>query len=223
MTRDYQDTDLVQNTSARTDEVSRAETVERARTKAEKAFDIASAIAQGDAIAETRMVELYEPALRRILRTRTNGKEELEDLTQEVWMQVLPKLRENALKNPAALPGFLNSFARKVAANHQRKKETLASKNKVADPEVHWPTFPDLAVHLANEQLLELVNQLIDELPMERDRQVLRRFLILEESKADLCKEFAINARIFSSVLSRARQRLSELISKHLDDPDQYT
>ena len=63
---------------------------------------------------------------------------------------------------------------------------------------------------------MHLVREAMAELRQPRDRQLLRRFYLGEEDKADLCQEYGVTPAHFDRVLYRARQRFGELLERRL-------
>ena len=176
-----------------------------------KAAELAAAIANGDTRAEEEMALLYEPGMRRILRTRTDRPEDVDDLVNDVWALALPKLRNGELRELAALPAWLNAFARRVASNYLKKSARKASKS--SDYRVDRLVAPGDSPYaqLEWEQAYRIACTILDELSVERDRTILVRFLIAEEDKEAICKDLELSTIAFSKVLHRARTRFKEL------------
>ena len=55
------------------------------------------------------------------------------------------------------------------------------------------------------------MRQVLDELPVERDRQLLRQFYLRQESKERICADHGLTSLQFNRVLHRARERFREL------------
>jgi RNA polymerase sigma-70 factor (ECF subfamily) len=56
-----------------------------------------------------------------------------------------------------------------------------------------------------------LVRQIVEELPVERDRELLRRYYLGQESKEVLQVDHGLTSLQFNRVLHRARKRFQEL------------
>jgi RNA polymerase sigma-70 factor (ECF subfamily) len=65
-----------------------------------------------------------------------------------------------------------------------------------------------------DRHLAEAVAALLDELPTERDRQVLMRFYLDNSDKQQLCAELGLSPKHFDRVLMRARSRLRTIIER---------
>ena len=55
---------------------------------------------------------------------------------------------------------------------------------------------------------------MLDELPTERDRQLLMRFYLDGTDKQQLCRELGLSPKHFDRVLMRARSRLRTIIER---------
>jgi len=55
----------------------------------------------------------------------------------------------------------------------------------------------------------------MEELPRHRDREVLERFYLREESRVSICESLNLTSLQLNQVLWRARQRFGEVLRKH--------
>ena len=65
-----------------------------------------------------------------------------------------------------------------------------------------------------DRQLAQAVMALLDELPTERDREILVRFYLDGTDKQQLCQELGLSPKHFDRVLMRARSRLRTIIER---------
>jgi len=65
-----------------------------------------------------------------------------------------------------------------------------------------------------DRHLAQSVAALLDELPTERDRQLLIRFYLDGTDKQQLCSELGLSPKHFDRVLMRARTRLRTIIER---------
>jgi len=183
-----------------------------------KATELATRIANGDKAAESEMVRLYEPGMRRILRTRTDGPSDIDDLVNQVWLLALPKLRRGELRELRALPAYLNTFTRRVAGNYLRhsSRKTGSIDPSILERQVS-PTEGPYA-RLKWSQAIEITTTLLGKLSVDRDRQLLERFLVHGEEKTHICEDLGLDAVQFNKVLHRARKRFKQLADASLTD-----
>ncbi len=75
---------------------------------------------------------------------------------------------------------------------------------------------PDVTTNVSraveSNQTLNLVQQLIDEMKVERDRDILLSYYAKEEEKSSICNRLELTPAHFDRVLFRARRRLKQLI-----------
>src|SRR5690606_36449114 len=72
-----------------------------------------------------------------------------------------------------------------------------------------------------HEQLAKYVRELMNRLPMARDREVLERFYLREESRASIRESMNLTELQFNQVLWRARQRFGEILRKQAHSMDE--
>lgn len=184
--------------------------------------DIAVALAQrigaGDQEAEAELIRRYSRGVLFLLQHRSGDEQLAHDLHQETFCVVLIRLRDRGLTDPSKLVGFIHRTAVNLFIGDYRKmrrRNTNADTDRVireADPNHHG-----LARVLQLERAA-LVRELIGELGQQRDREILERFYLKEESKQSLCAELGLENLHFDRVLFRARQRLKQLAQSRLSD-----
>jgi RNA polymerase sigma-70 factor, ECF subfamily len=178
------------------------------------AAQIVARIRAGDRSAEDELVRRFSRGLSIILRRAAGDAALAEDLHQETFRIALAKIRAGELREPSRLAGFLASLARNLAIEHFRRR--TPGGGSVEIDSVDHPVSPragPLELLLKGEQA-ELARRVLDELPSERDRQVLFRFYVAEDDKQEICADLALTSLQFNRVLFRARQRYRELYEK---------
>ncbi len=163
-----------------------------------------------DPAAEEALVRRFDRGIRAILRNTTREASSLEDLRQETFRVLLERLRAGGLREPEALPAFVATLARNVAVAHLRRDRRTAPGEpedvaSLADP------APTAVERVSMAEQARLVRQVLEELPTTRDRDVLRRFYLHQESKERLCADHGLTSLQFNRVLHRARERFREL------------
>ena len=181
-------------------------------TEARASADIVDRIRRGDSGAETELWDRYCRGLLFLLRRRTGDPELAQDLRQETFRIALEKLRKNRLDDPEKLAAYLRGIAVNLVSGNWRKR---LRQNTRADTEVIEQvadTRSDVQASVSRLELAELIKRLIEELSVERDREILLRFYIREEDKESICTALAITPLHFNRVLFRAKQRFRELL-----------
>jgi RNA polymerase sigma factor (sigma-70 family) len=172
----------------------------------------------GDRRAESHMLQALRPGVLAVLRYGAFHRwVDAEDLTQETLHIVVERVRARTIDDPRKVFAFAAATARNLALNAARK---VLRQQTVVDSEL----IDELAQNLEMEQndlsdaddrqLAEAVLSLLDELPTERDRQLLVRFYLEGVDKRQLCRELGLSPKHFDRVLMRARSRLRTIIER---------
>lgn len=173
-------------------------------------FDqLAKAIANGDAMAETSLYKLFSRGLQMMLERRTRDAALAQDLVHETLMTVIQKLRQEGIENPQLLPRYIHQTAKFLHIGWQRKK----SNQEVATDEYESPDENTQSVdtEIEQEETREMVRNLIAEMTVERDRELLYRYYVREQDKQVICEFLDLSAEHFDRVINRARTRFRQL------------
>lgn len=179
---------------------------------------IVSEALTGDRGAEGRMIQALRPGVLAVLRFGAFHRwVDAEDLTQETLHIVVERVRARSIDDPRKVFAFAAATARNLALNAARK---MLRQQTVVDSEL----VDELAQNLEMEQsdlsdsddrhLAQAVAELLEELPTERDRQLLMRFYLDGVDKRQLCHELGLSPKHFDRVLMRARSRLRTIIER---------
>jgi RNA polymerase sigma-70 factor (ECF subfamily) len=136
------------------------------------------------------------------------------DLLQDAIVTALQKLRAGEINSRAGLDGYVYRVALNHLRNHRRKDKSHLSTPQAAEelPETGGHGHP--AESLESRQWARVVSDLLKELDSERDRELLVRFYLHEESKAQLCRQFELTDLNFNRVIFRARDRFRDLLER---------
>jgi RNA polymerase sigma-70 factor (ECF subfamily) len=174
--------------------------------------DIAHRIGAGDASAEGQLASRLRPGLLMLLRRRCAYDNWLAaDLCQDTLVIVLQRLRKRSMEDPARLAAFAAQTARQLAFDSRRRtalRKTDVDSSAIDSAQVAAQT--DDSVEKASTT--SLVRKLLDELPSDRDRELMRRFYLLEQSKEEICHAMVLAPGHFDQLIFRARGRLREML-----------
>ncbi|HSS49154.1 MAG TPA: sigma-70 family RNA polymerase sigma factor [Thermoanaerobaculia bacterium] len=175
-------------------------------------------IQAGDRDAEADLVARFSHGLLLMLRRLAQNPALADDLHQETLALVLEKIRRAEVREPEKLAGFIRSTARNLFIADRRKEARYRplddgrEEDEGPRPETlladRGPAPLDKV--LAGEEARQ-AQRLLGELRYDRDRQVLLRFYLSDESKEEICADLEIEPERFNVVLFRARERLREL------------
>ncbi len=164
------------------------------------------------------MEELYELFSKgiRFYLCRQLGPQELDDKVHDTFVVVVQAIRRGELREPSRLMGFVRTIVRRQVAAHidkvvhtRRDQIDLDSTVRLADPEGN----PEERAIFS--QRTDLINRVLGELS-DRDREILTRFYLLEQSQDQICSEMGLSETQFRLLKSRAKSRFGELGKKKL-------
>jgi len=173
-------------------------------------------IEAGEQEAEAEFVQRYTNGLKLILLKRTRNVHLTNDLVQETLVVALRRLRAGELNNPDSLAAFIRQIAINLSINHYRKeKRYVQQSDEIISLHVSHRDYKD--ERLDGCRARELLEMTLNRLSMPRDRELLRRFYLLDEDKETICKDLELSTTHFDRVLYRAKQRMRELIDQEKD------
>jgi len=196
---------------------------EHSATAAEKSLDRdeSSDFSLVEAVAERSELQnqlylRYRRPLLQVFHYRRIHRDAADDLLQRTFLQAIKKIRTEGLNDPGNLGGYLYRTACKLATAYWRGE---LSRHREYDRELLANLRDDNALSLEervdHEQLAEYVRDLMDHLPIPRDREVLRRFYLHEEPRTSIRESLKLTDMQFNQVLWRARQRFRDILRKH--------
>jgi RNA polymerase sigma-70 factor (ECF subfamily) len=173
--------------------------------------DLVSRIVAGDPVAETELFNQYATGVRLMLLKRTGSRQLSHDLCQEVMIVTIKKLRSGGLRKPASLAAFIRQTAVYLCIDHYRREKRY-TRQKDGIISLQLSHNDKKAQSIDKRQVGALVEELLDQLSIERDREILRRFYLHEEDKTVICDDMGLSSAHFDRVLYRAKRRMRELI-----------
>jgi len=178
--------------------------------------DLVRRIQAGDPAAEGELVARFSHGLLLMLRRLVQNPALADDLHQETLALVLGKIRRGEVREPAKLSGFIHSTARNLFIADRRKEARYRPLDEGEEEGVRpAPALADRGPAPLERVLVEeearQVRRLLSELRFDRDRQLLLRFYLSDESKEKICADLEIEPERFNKVLFHARERLREL------------
>jgi RNA polymerase sigma-70 factor, ECF subfamily len=152
---------------------------------------------------------------------RQIGFVDFEDRLHDIYLLVVDAIRGGKLREPAALTSYIHGIARLatcshigVRARHRRLSGTfqqwLDIRTVKATPEAQ----------LQEKQRMQIMRELLSSLS-ERERQVLSRFYLHEQTKEEICLAMNLTTTQFRLAKSRAKQRLGRMGAAHMNPHEQ--
>jgi RNA polymerase sigma-70 factor (ECF subfamily) len=186
--------------------------------------DILQDIRNGDKQAEKELVERYWRGLIFVLNNQCHDPDLTNDLAQDTFIIVINKARKGDIENPAALGAFIRQVGVNLVIAHFRK-ESRRKTDVDENIDIQFPDrAPSIQQSLGEKELTQVVKQVMDELPNQRDRELLYRYFVYGHTKQQICDDFELTLAHFDRVLYRARARLKKnLLQKVKSDPTNST
>jgi len=173
--------------------------------------NVVARIAAGDKNAEREFVLRYQQGIRVLVRRHCRpGDGAVEDLAQDVLLRVLERLRAGAIRDTAALPAYIQATIVHAASAEYRSRRSTAPVESIE----HIAAAGGPTDQFSVAQLRQTLHALLTELPVARDRELLRLFYLDEEDKEEVCKKLGIDEAHFHRVVFRARERFRALLDR---------
>jgi RNA polymerase sigma-70 factor, ECF subfamily len=160
------------------------------------------------------LYQLFSKGIRFYL-CRQLGPQELDDKVHDTLVVVAQAIRGGELREPERLMGFVRTIVRRQVAAHidkvvhsRRDQIELDVNVRVAEPREN----PEQSAIFP--QRMELIQKVLTELS-GRDREILTRFYLREETQEEICTEMALTETQFRLLKSRAKARFGELGKKN--------
>lgn len=177
--------------------------------------ELVERIRSGESDGMKELYELFSKGIRFYL-CRQLGPQELDDKVHDTFVVVVQAIRRGELREPERLMGFVRTIVRRQVAGyidkvvHNRRDQVeLDSNISVADPREN----PEESAIF--RQRVALIERVLGELS-GRDREILTRFYLQEESQDEICTEMQLTETQFRLLKSRAKARFGELGKKKL-------
>jgi RNA polymerase sigma-70 factor (ECF subfamily) len=159
------------------------------------------------------MEELYAVFAKgvRFYLWRQLGPQDLDDKVHDVFLIITQSIQKGDLREPDRLMGYVRTIVRRQVAAHI-DSAVQARRNQVSiEPGM---TVRDRGLDpermAIDRQSLDLAIRLLSSLPI-RDREVLIRFYLKEQTPERICSEMDLTDTQFRLIKSRAKARYGEL------------
>jgi RNA polymerase sigma-70 factor (ECF subfamily) len=167
-------------------------------------------IRAGDTSAMEELYAVFAKGVRFYL-WRQLGPQDMDDKVHDVFLIVTQSIQKGELREPDRLMGYVRTIVRRQVAAHidsavqSRRFQVsiepgMTVRDRGLDPE-------RMAI---DRQSLDMAIRLLSSLPI-RDREVLIRFYLKEQTPERICSEMNLTDTQFRLIKSRAKARYGEL------------
>ena len=161
------------------------------------------------------LAEVYRdyPGLRALIMRRTRDPHVAADILQDAAVTTLEKLRAGEIAQPNAIGGYLYRVALNHLRNHRRKDRTAVSSSTDLESVPDRNDDPDTG-GIDRAQWADAARRMLEGLPNRRDRELLVRFYLNDDSKEDICAALGLTDEHFNRVIFRAKSRFRDLLER---------
>lgn len=163
----------------------------------------------GDKVAIEDLYNYFARGVR-LLLYRQLGPEHIDDRVHDIFLAVLEAIRNGTLHSPDRLPAFIRTVVRRHVAtaitravDERREHLDIAEQWSLAGMD-QTPEQHAICLERAG-----LIRRTLEELP-SRDREILTRFYLYEQTAEQICDEMGLNSTQFRLLKSRAKARFGE-------------
>jgi RNA polymerase sigma factor (sigma-70 family) len=159
------------------------------------------------------MEELYRVFSKgiRFYLCRQVGPQDLDDKVHDLFLIITQSIRNGDLREPERLMGYVRTIVRRQVAAHINN--VVQARRDQTDLE-YGLTLSDVGPNperrVINEQNLALAMRILNSLH-KREREVLMRFYLKEQTADQICCEMDLTETQFRLIKSRAKARFGEL------------
>ena len=167
-------------------------------------------IKTGDRPAMEELYRLFSKGIRFLL-CRQLGPQDLDDRVHDLFLVITQSIQRGDLREPERLMGYVRTIVRRqIAAQinqtiHVRQNETDLNGNLVLTD-----THPNPEKLIIEEENMGVALNILNSL-RKREREVLIRFYLKEQTPAQICADLDLTETQFRLIKSRAKARFGEL------------
>lgn len=173
-------------------------------------------IRAGDADAMTELYRTFSRGIRYYL-CRQLGTQDLEDKLHDTFLIVVQAIQRDELRDPEKLMGFVRTVVRRQVAAYI--DDAVHTRRDFTDLEVGG-RVPDVrgnpeqrAIH---DEKSEIMSKVLGGIS-RRDREILTRFYLYEQSQEQICQEMELSETQFRLLKSRAKARFGEMGKRKIE------
>jgi RNA polymerase sigma-70 factor (ECF subfamily) len=177
--------------------------------------ELVSQIKAGEDAGMEQLYKLFSRGIRYYL-CRQLGPQELEDKVHDTFLIVVNAIRRGDLREPERLMGFVRTIVRRQVAAyieqvvHTRREQTDLESGVIIVDRKQNPEQEAII-----RQKAALMKSALEGLS-KRDRDILVRFYLQEQTQEQICREMSLTETQFRLLKSRAKAKFGEIGRKKL-------
>jgi RNA polymerase sigma-70 factor, ECF subfamily len=161
------------------------------------------------------LYEIFEKGVR-LYFSRQLGKQDVDDKVHYLFLVVVNAIRNGDLRDSERLMGFVRTIARRMVAGHigqmvQRRLESITIEPSLSLVDQSETPEENTIDRDRTDIMLSVLREL-----SPRDREILTRFYLHEQSPKEICAEMSFTATQFRLLKNRAKARFAQIGKKRL-------
>lgn len=146
---------------------------------------------------------------------RQLGAEDLQDKVHDVFLTVTQAILSDKLREPERLIPFLTSVTRFYTYNQIERRISRRRVSSLSETMNPADTRVNLERSAYQQQRVTIAREILSAMP-RRDRDVLQRFYVEEQSKEQICSEMQLTPTQFRLLKSKAKSTFTQLGERRL-------
>jgi RNA polymerase sigma-70 factor, ECF subfamily len=178
--------------------------------------DLVNRIQCGEASGMEDLYRLFSRGVRFFV-CRQLGPQDLDDKVHDIFLIVVQAIQRGDLREPERLLGFVRTIVRRQVAAHidhavqdRREVASLEAGGGVCD------IRPDPEESAIRQQCDEFIDKVLRSIS-SRDREILTRFYLMEQSQKEICRQMKLTETQFRLLKSRAKARFGQAGKRKLE------
>jgi RNA polymerase sigma-70 factor (ECF subfamily) len=178
--------------------------------------NVVERIRLGEQSAVEELYRVFSRGIRYYL-CRQLGPQDLDDRVHDCFLVVIHAIKKGDLREPERLMGFVRTIVRRQIAGFiegmvetRRKQVDIEFGNIIPDEKLNPENS---AISKERDSLAASVLKTIS----ARDREILTRFYLQEQSQEQICQEMSLTETQFRLLKSRAKAKFGELGRRKLE------
>ena len=167
-------------------------------------------VRKGDASALEDLYRVFSKGIRFYL-CRQLGPQDLDDRVHDAFVVITQSIQRGDLRDPERLMGYIRTVVRRQVAAHI---ETMVQERRNCAPTEIGVVLRDRRAdpekQVIETETMQLAMRILQSIPA-RDREVLIRFYLKEQTPVQICRELDLTETQFRLIKSRAKARFGEL------------
>jgi len=202
---------LVKSQSVSAEDDSGLHRADQGQYKIRDWAEIVARIREGDAAAMEELYAIFARGIRYFL-LRNLGSEELDDRVHDCFVIVTEAIRNGELRDPARLMGYVRTVVKRQIASaidtavDQRRTHVDYDETMFGITDFNH----DPEQSIISRQRSEIARKVMLSIS-RRDREILDRFYVQEQTQEQICDEMGLTATQFRLLKSRAKTRFGNL------------